>query len=155
VFTRAAGSPHPCFVSSLSHSIVMSRVVCGAHPHLLAPWTTRLLSQWMLQWWRVNVSTQRQLSPCTDPSISSVHKCCPTWHRNRFGAIKSCEIIRDYKTGDSLQYAFIEFETADQCEQAYKKMDNVLIDDRRIHVDFSQSVSKLQFPKHHATKVSF
>jgi hypothetical protein len=27
---------------------------------------------------------------------------------------------------------------------AYLKMDNVLIDDRRIHVDFSQSVSRLQ-----------
>ena len=30
------------------------------------------------------------------------------------------------------------------CPAAYLKMDNVLIDDRRIHVDFSQSVSKLQ-----------
>jgi len=30
---------------------------------------------------------------------------------SRFGAIKSCEIIRDWKTGDSLQYSFIEFET--------------------------------------------
>jgi len=62
---------------------------------------------------------------------------------SRFGTIKSCEIIRDWKTGDSLQYAFIEFETSDMCEQAYWKMENVLIDDRRIHVDFSQSVAKL------------
>lgn len=61
----------------------------------------------------------------------------------RFGAIKSCEIIRDWKTGESLQYAFIEFETAVMCEQAHLKMENVLIDDRRIHVDFSQSVAKL------------
>ena len=30
---------------------------------------------------------------------------------SRFGKINSCEIIRDWKTGDSLQYAFIEFET--------------------------------------------
>ena len=29
--------------------------------------------------------------------------------------------------------------------QAYFKMDNVLIDDRRIHVDFSQSVSKYRW----------
>ena len=71
---------------------------------------------------------------------------------SRFGHILSCEIIRDYKTGDSLQYAFIEFETPDMCEKAYHKMDNVLIDDRRIHVDFSQSVSKLQYPKVLATK---
>lgn len=62
---------------------------------------------------------------------------------SRFGNIKTCEVIRDWKTGDSLQYAFIEFETDDQCEQAYLKMENVLIDDRRIHVDFSQSVAKL------------
>lgn len=62
---------------------------------------------------------------------------------SRFGEIKECEIIKDRKTGDSLQYAFIEFSNSDDCEQAYFKMDNVLIDDRRIKVDFSQSVSKL------------
>ncbi|CAJ0751808.1 20520_t:CDS:2, partial [Entrophospora sp. SA101] len=55
----------------------------------------------------------------------------------------SCEIIRDKKTGDSLCYAFIEFEDKDDCENAYFKMNNVLIDDKRIKVDFSQSVSKL------------
>eukprot|EP00743_Colponemidia_sp_Colp-15_P004025 GILK01004339.1.p1 GENE.GILK01004339.1~~GILK01004339.1.p1 ORF type:complete len:495 (-),score=83.96 GILK01004339.1:158-1564(-) len=62
---------------------------------------------------------------------------------SRFGQIKSCEVIRDWKTGDSLQYAFIEFESQESCEEAYWKMDNTLIDDRRIKVDFSQSVSKL------------
>ncbi|OMO54484.1 hypothetical protein CCACVL1_27765 [Corchorus capsularis] len=62
---------------------------------------------------------------------------------SRFGTVVSAEVIRDYKTGDSLCYAFIEFETKEACEQAYFKMDNALIDDRRIHVDFSQSVAKL------------
>ncbi|KAL9147038.1 hypothetical protein ABFS82_13G149300 [Erythranthe guttata] len=62
---------------------------------------------------------------------------------SRFGVVTSAEVIRDQKTGDSLCYAFIEFEDNDACEQAYFKMDNALIDDRRIHVDFSQSVSKL------------
>lgn len=62
---------------------------------------------------------------------------------SRFGIIKSCEIIRDTKTGDSLNYAFIEFETEGACIEAYNKMNNVLIDDRRIKVDFSQSVSHL------------
>ncbi len=62
---------------------------------------------------------------------------------SRFGKILSCEVIRDYKTGDSLQYAFVEFEDKSACETAYFKMQGVLIDDRRIHVDFSQSVSKL------------
>jgi peptidyl-prolyl cis-trans isomerase-like 4 len=61
----------------------------------------------------------------------------------RFGKILSCEVIRDAKTGDSLQYAFIEYEDKSMCEAAYFKMQDVLIDDRRIHVDFSQSVSKL------------
>lgn len=59
---------------------------------------------------------------------------------SRFGPILSCEVIRDKRTGDSLQYAFIEFENQKDCEQAYFKMQGVLIDDHRIHVDFSQSV---------------
>ncbi|KAJ7559325.1 hypothetical protein O6H91_04G079400 [Diphasiastrum complanatum] len=62
---------------------------------------------------------------------------------SRFGKVLSADIIRDYKTGDSLCYGFIEFESQEACEAAYFKMDNVLIDDRRIHVDFSQSVAKL------------
>lgn len=64
---------------------------------------------------------------------------------SRFGKIKTCEVIRDKTSGDSLQYAFIEFEEQKSCEDAYFKMDNVLIDDRRIHVDFSQSVSKIKW----------
>ena len=63
----------------------------------------------------------------------------------RFGKVVGCEVIRDRKSGDSLQYAFVEFDNPKSCEQAYFKMDNVLIDDRRIHVDFSQSVSKFQW----------
>lgn len=62
---------------------------------------------------------------------------------SRFGTVTSADIIRDYKTGDSLCYAFIEFEAKEACERAFFKMDNTLIDDRRIHVDFSQSVAKL------------
>ena len=64
---------------------------------------------------------------------------------SRFGEVVSCEVIRDHKTGDSLQYAFVEFSDQKACETAYFKMDNVLIDDRRIHVDFSQSVSKFRW----------
>lgn len=62
---------------------------------------------------------------------------------SRFGKIISCEVIKDQDTGESLQYAFIEFDKQEDCERAYFKMEGVLIDDRRIHVDFSQSVSKL------------
>lgn len=68
---------------------------------------------------------------------------------SRFGTITSCDIIRDWKTGDSLCYGFIGFDSTAACEQAYFKMNNVLIDDRRIKVDFSQSVHHLwkQFRK--------
>jgi len=61
---------------------------------------------------------------------------------SRFGTIMSCQVIRDKRTGDSLQYAFIEFDKREEAEQAYFKMQNVLVDDRRIWVDFSQSVAR-------------
>jgi cyclophilin family peptidyl-prolyl cis-trans isomerase len=59
----------------------------------------------------------------------------------QFGKVESCEVVKDPKTGHSLQYAFVEFATVDQCQKAYLKMENVLIDDSRIHVDFCQSVA--------------
>ncbi|KNE54702.1 hypothetical protein AMAG_00661 [Allomyces macrogynus ATCC 38327] len=61
----------------------------------------------------------------------------------RFGTLGSCEVIRDKVTGESLCYAFIEYDDRAAAEAAYLKMNNVLIDDRRIKVDFSQSVAKL------------
>jgi hypothetical protein len=36
--------------------------------------------------------------------------------RDRFGTILSCEVIRDKKSGDSLQYAFIEFDKKEEAE---------------------------------------
>lgn len=36
---------------------------------------------------------------------------------SRFGIIMSCQVIRDKKTGDSLQYAFIEFDKHEDAEQ--------------------------------------
>eukprot|EP00798_Chlamydomonas_sp_ICE-L_P032181 gene32181-16720_t len=67
----------------------------------------------------------------------------------RFGTITSCDIIREVKTGDSLCFGFIGFDSDASCEEGYFKMNNVLIDDRRIKVDFSQSVHHLwkQFKK--------
>eukprot|EP00775_Hariotina_reticulata_P005815 gene5815-6056_t len=53
---------------------------------------------------------------------------------SRFGNVTACDIIRDYKTGDSLCYAFIGFDSDESCEAAYFKMNNVLIDDRRIRL---------------------
>ncbi|KAL4476628.1 hypothetical protein ABPG72_000787 [Tetrahymena utriculariae] len=63
---------------------------------------------------------------------------------SRFGVITRCEVVRDWKTGQSLQYAFIEFETEKSCQEAYFKMKGALIDERRIHVDFCQSLQKFK-----------
>ncbi|KEP67695.1 UNVERIFIED_CONTAM: peptidyl-prolyl cis-trans isomerase, cyclophilin-type domain-containing protein [Hammondia hammondi] len=82
-----------------------------------------------------NVLFVAKLNPVTqDEDLQTVF--------SRFGDILACDIIRDWKTGRSLQYAFITFRESSACELAYFKMQNVLIDDRRIHVDFSQSVAK-------------
>ncbi|XP_010451329.1 PREDICTED: peptidyl-prolyl cis-trans isomerase CYP59-like [Camelina sativa] len=62
---------------------------------------------------------------------------------SRFGTVISADVIRDSKTGNSLCYAFIKFETKEACEQAVLKMAGALIDDRRIRVDFSQSVFEI------------
>ena len=62
---------------------------------------------------------------------------------SRFGKVLSCDVIRDFKTGASLGYAFVNFQHKHEAEAAYFKMDNVLIDDRRVHVDFSQSMHHL------------
>jgi len=53
------------FALRLRSPFRMSRLVCGAHLRLLAPWATRLLSQWMLHWWQVNSSTAREPFPAT------------------------------------------------------------------------------------------
>lgn len=81
-----------------------------------------------------NVLFVCKLNPITqDPDLDIIF--------GRFGPCTS-NIIRDKKTGDSLNYAFIEFETQEAAEVAYEKMNNVIIDDRRIKVDFSQSAYK-------------
>mgnify|MGYP001980131323 CR=1 FL=1 len=47
---------------------------------------------------------------------------------SRFGPIRKCEIKRDQKSGDSLCYAFVEFEDVKACEEAYFKMQGALVD---------------------------
>ena len=64
---------------------------------------------------------------------------------SRFGSIVSCEVIKDHSTaGKSLQYAFVTYKREEDCIHAFLKMDNVIIDDRRIHVDFGQSLAKVR-----------
>ncbi len=36
---------------------------------------------------------------------------------SRFGTIMSCQVIRDKRTGDSLQYAFIKYDKREDAEQ--------------------------------------
>ncbi len=36
---------------------------------------------------------------------------------SRFGKVNRCEVIRDKQTGDSLQYAFVEFDDKAACEE--------------------------------------
>jgi peptidyl-prolyl cis-trans isomerase-like 4 len=62
---------------------------------------------------------------------------------SRFDPAVKVEVIRDQATGTSLQYAFAEFSHKQQAVEAYFKMDNALVDDRRIKVDFSQSVASV------------
>jgi len=64
---------------------------------------------------------------------------------SRFGDC-TVKVVRDETDGRSLGYAFVEYESKDDAEMAYFKMDKVLIDDKRIHVDFSQSVAKIYGP---------
>ena len=59
----------------------------------------------------------------------------------RFGRVVECVVVRD-GGGRSLCYGFVGFERKEECEAAYVKMDGVVVDDRRIRVDFSQSVAK-------------
>ena len=64
---------------------------------------------------------------------------------SRFGKIVQCDVIRDYKTGAfcaELRVHRIRRRRR-ELHAAYFKMDGALVDDRRIHVDFSQSVSGL------------
>ena len=47
------------------------------------------------------------------------------------------------RAGDSLCYAFIGFNSEAACEEAYFKMNNVLVDDRRIKACHAPSVTSL------------
>ncbi|NXW46006.1 PPIL4 protein, partial [Nyctiprogne leucopyga] len=65
---------------------------------------------------------------------------------SRFGPIKSFyQFVQYWHTGLQAPRSFTRLSVCVYCEKAYFKMDNVLIDDRRIHVDFSQSVAKIKW----------
>jgi len=78
---------------------------------------------------------------CNLNSVTS--KCDLELIFSKFGRILKCQIIRDWKNGVNLNYGFIEFDNVNVCNNAYCKMNNVIIDERRIKVDFSQSLAKM------------
>jgi hypothetical protein len=68
----------------------------------------------------------------THVQVTDTRTCCRPLQDleiifSRFGTITSCDIIRDWKTGDSLCYAFLGFDNDQSCEEAYFKMNNVLV----------------------------
>ena len=60
----------------------------------------------------------------------------------KYGQIKSCKIMKDKVTSESLGYGFIEYDNVKDCETAFYKMNGAIIDDKKIKVDFSQSITK-------------
>lgn len=62
---------------------------------------------------------------------------------SQFGKVISCDVVRERKSGESLCYGFIGYDSNQACQTAFFNMNNAVIDDRRIKVDFSQSVSHL------------
>lgn len=56
---------------------------------------------------------------------------------SRFGTIMSCQVIRDKRTGDSLQYAFIEFDKREEAEQ-------VCVCNLRVHTFLTSLLGVLQ-----------
>lgn len=68
------------------------------------------------------------------------------------GKVVSCHVVRDWKTNKSLLYAFVEFEEKASAEEAFLKLQHCIIDNRRVEIDFSQSVSR-QWNKFREEKV--
>lgn len=63
---------------------------------------------------------------------------------NKLCIFSICSSCRSFFHKD-LCLSFYNYHQEEDCEKAFFKMDNVLIDDRRIHVDFSQSVAKVKW----------
>lgn len=59
---------------------------------------------------------------------------------SKFGTVNNLSIIRDKYTGNSLCYGFIEFSKKAEAEKAYLRLQNAVIDNRKVVIDFCQSV---------------
>jgi len=61
---------------------------------------------------------------------------------SRFGIIMSCQVIRDKKTGDSLQYAFIEFDKREDAEQVSFLRRSSYLESRLIYLFLKRHISE-------------
>ena len=107
--------------------------------------TLRLLDSGLLTMNSVTAPDEKVLFVCKLNPVTTSDGLATCF--SRFGRILSCQIIRDRKSGSSLQYGFVEFGTVDACNRAFSKMDNVLVDDSRIHVNFCQSINTRMWPR--------
>ncbi|KAK2958653.1 putative Peptidyl-prolyl cis-trans isomerase CYP59 [Blattamonas nauphoetae] len=60
---------------------------------------------------------------------------------NQFGRVKECSISRNPLTGQSRQFGFIKFSSVEEAENAYTHSFGLIIDDRHVRLDYSQSTS--------------
>ena len=55
-----------------------------------------------------------------------------------YGTVKSVKLVKDTKTGESKNYAFVEYENIGDFKEAYKRADGIKIDGRKILVDYER-----------------
>lgn len=55
---------------------------------------------------------------------------------SKYGHIRRFRLVRDIVTGSSKGYAFIEYEKKDAANRAYHNANNLVIEGKRIFVDF-------------------
>lgn len=77
-------------------------------------------------------------------SRSQVKLCVPVSVFTVWTSVMTLSLLL-YKWSEYIFSSYLLPLQQEDCEKAYFKMDNVLIDDRRIHVDFSQSVAKIKW----------
>ena len=60
---------------------------------------------------------------------------------SRIGPVSNCKLIRNYSTGQSLGYAFIEYPTAQLAEDAINQLDGMNLQDKKLKVSYARPSS--------------
>lgn len=58
------------------------------------------------------------------------------------GDIEEAKVILDRNTGRSRGFGFVTFESAEDAKKAMEAMDNAVLEERSIHVDFAKERSR-------------